>query len=170
MSNEVIKVNSDEYMRVQDIRRVRPVDDIDREALKKFNDKIEPEKFNTQIDTAKHGKIYVEETLSDLSKQGVSFVKISDRSYVPVDNVIKAKDLTDKDRAAFKASTSRDIHSAFKSRVETTAGNVLSDKSAKIVMAKLGKPISFQKDLNARPLSQSAMVSKSIDQEMDTGR
>ena len=124
-----LTVNANELMPLSNVRRVRIVDDEDRKSLAKLGPRVKAERFHTQIDGVR-GKSYAAETLDELARQGVAFVQIDERAFIPAVNILKARNLTAKDRKDFKARTGRDMRSAFKAQVETVAGNILASVPA----------------------------------------
>jgi len=145
MAKQHLEINEGELIPLQNVRRVMPVTETDLKSLKDLNDTIDLKKFNTKVDIAGQGEFFASQSMGDFKKQGIDFLQVSDRAYVPKDNFIKARDLNDKDRIDFKTSTTRNMHQVFKSRLETSAGTVLSDVSAKEVLDRMAKPLTFDK-------------------------
>ena len=139
MPPQFLTVNSGDLMPLSSIKRVRIVDDEDRKSLAKLGPRVKAERFNSQIDGIR-GKSYATESLDELARQGVAFVQIDERAFVPAANIIKARNLTSKDRKEFKERTGRDMRKEFKAQVETVAGNVLASVPAETVMERMEKP------------------------------
>ena len=139
MPQQFLNINSDELMPLSSVKRVRIVDDEDRKSLAKLGPHVKAARFNAQIDGVR-GKSYATETLDDLARQGVAFVQIDERAFVPAVNIIKARNLTPKDRKDFKERTGRDMRKEFKAQVETVAGNILASVPAETVMERMDRP------------------------------
>ena len=162
MSKQFMSINEGELLPLHRVRRVMPVTKKDIESLSDLNDQIDVSKFNSKVDIAKQGEFFVSQTLADFKKQGINMVQVSQRAYVPTDNIVKARDLTEQDRSKFKESTNRQMSDAFKSRLETTAGTVLADVSAREVLGRMSKPFI--------PPQQKPMIPPSQGKSVDLGR
>lgn len=140
MSDGIMVINQNEMLPIRHVRRVLPMTQRDFNSLREINVNLDPAKFNSKVDIAAQGEFYITETLKDLKDQGIKFTQVSKHAFVPTDNITKARDLTQQDRADFKDKTKRDMHEAFKARVDTTAGTVLADVSAREVLGRMSKP------------------------------
>lgn len=140
MRTHVMKLNDGELVPLHTIRRVSIATEKDIYSLQKLNDQMDFTKFNCKVDISKKGEFYATQTVADFKKQGINFVQVSDRSYVPTDNIISARDLNTKDRESFHKNTTRALPDSFKSKLDTTAGTVLADVSAREVLGRMTKP------------------------------
>ena len=80
------------------------------------------------------------ETIDQLREQGVSLVDIGGDRHVVADNIKSAKPFTDKDAAKIEETWLQLSASDFKSRVETTAGAVLSSDDHAGTRSWIGAP------------------------------
>ena len=140
MSDGIMVINQGEMLPIHRVRRVLPMTQRDFNSLRDINVNLDPSKFNSKVDIAAQGEFYISQTLKDLKDQGIKFTQVSKHSFVPTDNITKARDLNQRDRTEFKDKTKRDMHEAFKARVDTTAGTVLADVSAREVLGRMSKP------------------------------
>ncbi len=140
MTKEFMTINEGELLPIHRVRRVMPATEKDIKSLSDLEGVIDPSKFNSKVDIAKQGEFFVTQTLKDFKNQGVNFIQVSDRAYVPTENVVKARDLNQQDRTDFERRTTRPMPDAFKSRLDTTAGTVLADVSAREVLGRMSKP------------------------------
>ena len=135
-----IKINSDELIPTINIKRIRAMTDGDRDSLSRLGDHVNPDKFYTRLDYADGGKSHAVESIDNIAAQGTDLVEISDGVFVLAQNIVKASDLTDKDRQGFEAKTGRALSADYKSRIETKAGTVLAKIKAETIMHRLGQP------------------------------
>lgn len=138
MSVNYISINSGELVPLETVKRVSTITESERESLAALGPNVDPYKFNMRIETADGQKSYAPETVQDISHQGVGLVQLDEGSYVPSENVVKAKNLSTADRARFKQNTGREMPEKFLSQVETKAGTVLAAISAEKVLEQRG--------------------------------
>ena len=145
MSVEYLSINGGELVPVRTVKKIGPVTDEDRESLSALNSRIDADRFHSRIDYADKTKNYVPESLDDLAAQGLALVVIDDENgvAVPADNIKKAKNLTDEDRARFEASTGKPMRADYLARIETRAGPVLATLRADVVMKRMNQPYRF---------------------------
>lgn len=139
MTNSII-INGGSYVPIESIRRIRALTDEDRASLAERGNNVNAEKFNTRLEFSYRRQTLAEETVDEIASKGLTLVQIDDESFVPKNNIIKAKNLTEQDRAAYKERTGRDMRPELKSQVETVGGNVLSKSDAQEVMTRLSRP------------------------------
>ena len=142
MSLEYLIINGGELVPVRTVKKIGPVTDEDRESLSALNSRIDADRFQSRIDYADKTKNYIPESLADIAAQGLAMVIIDDENgvAVPADNIKKAKNLTDEDRARFEASTGKPMRSDYLARIETRAGPVLATLRADMVMKRMSQP------------------------------
>lgn len=138
MSANYISINSGELVPLETVKRISTITESERESLASLGPHVDPYKFNTRIETADGQKSYAPETVQDISRQGVGLVQLDEGSYVPSENVVKAKNLSATDRARFQKNTGREMAEKFISQVETKAGTVLATISAEKVLEQRG--------------------------------
>jgi len=142
LSVEYLSINGGELVPVRTVKKIGPVTDEDRESLSALNSRIDADRFHSRIDYADKTKNYVPESIDDLAAQGLALVTIDDENgvAVPADNIKKAKNLTDEDRARFEASTGKPMRADYLARIETRAGAVLATLRADMVMKRMSQP------------------------------
>jgi len=140
MFKDFMMINEGELLPVHRVRRVMPATERDIKSLSDLEGVIDPTKYNSKVDIAKQGEFFVTQTLKDFKNQGINFVQVSDKAYVPTDNIVRAKDLNEQDRTDFERRTTRQMPDAFKSKLSTVAGTVLADVSAKEVLGRMSQP------------------------------
>ena len=121
---------------------LRSVTDEDRESLSALNSRIDADRFQSRIDYADKTKNFIPESLADIAAQGLALVMIDDENgvAVPADNIKKAKNLTDEDRARFENSTGKPMRADYLARIETRAGAVLATLRADMVIKRMSQP------------------------------
>ena len=142
MSIEYLSINGGELVPVRTVKKISPVTDEDRESLSALNSRIDADRFQSRVDYADKTKNYVPESLDDLAAQGLAMVMIDDENgvAVPADNIKKAKNLTDEDRARFEVGTGKPMRADYLARIETRAGPVLATLRADMVMKRMSQP------------------------------
>ena len=142
MSLEYLSINGGELVPVRTVKKIGPVTDEDRESLSALNSRIDADRFQSVVVFSDKSKNYVPESLDDLAAQGLALVVIDDENgvTVPADNIKKAKNLTDEDRARFEASTGKSMRADYLARIETRAGPVLATLRADMVMKRMSQP------------------------------
>jgi len=154
MSTQYLTINSADLLPITKVKRLHIADDKDRASLAKLGDHVSADRFNTRIELAPKGKSYAVETIDELAYQGVALVQVDERAFVPAVNIIKARNLTPKDREAFKSKTGREMRDHFKAQVETVAGTLLTGITAEQVMQRLESPYMPEPVENAQTSSE----------------
>jgi len=140
MSTQFLTINSSDLLPIGKVKRLHIVDDKDRASLAKLSEHVSADRFNTRIELAPKGKSYAVESIDELAYQGIALVQVDERAFVPAVNIIKARNLTPKDRETFKAKAGRDMRDHFKAQVETAAGTLLTAITAEQIMERLESP------------------------------
>ncbi len=140
MTTQYLTINSGDLLPLTKVKRVNITTDDDRKSLTKLNAQIDASRFQCRIDTAPKGKIFSEESIDDLARQGVAFVQVDERAFIPAINIVKARNITPEDRIRFHEKTGREMRAEFKAQVETQAGNVLATITAETVMDRINNP------------------------------
>lgn len=138
---KILKINGSTAVPVSAIRRIRPMTDEDRNRIAERYDQVEdPNKFKLQIEFADKTTRLVSETLDDIRAQGVAIVNLGSDRYVPAANIKLAEPFTkdDADKVKEKDYT---LSQTFRSRVETTAGTLLSSATPEQVVQRREKAI-----------------------------
>jgi hypothetical protein len=145
--SKTLKINGATVVPVSNIRRIRPVTDDDRARITERYDQIEDAaKFQLQIEFADKSTKLTAESLDDLRGQGVALVNIGNETYVPAVNIKLAEPFTKEDAEKVKGKDYTLSHT-FRSRVETSAGTLLSTATADQVITRREKAI----ESNAKP-------------------
>jgi len=133
---DYITINGGELVPTETIKKLSPITDEERQSLSSLGTHIDADRFQTRVDYEDRSKGYIPETLSELTAQGLRLVAIDDVRQVmlPAQNIKKAANITDDDRAKFEKRTGNPMRSDFMSRVDTVAGAVLATIRADIVM------------------------------------
>ncbi|MDJ0922254.1 MAG: hypothetical protein QNI84_14090 [Henriciella sp.] len=155
MSVKYLSINDGEMIPIDMVKRVSTIEQIERESLSRLGDHVDPYRFNTKVEIADGSKSYAPESVSDISKQGVGLVAVTESSFVPSANITKAKNITEADRARFNKSTGRPLSEGFVSQIETKAGMVLSTEKAETVLDRRA-----QVTAQARTAPQSSQTEK----------
>ncbi len=140
MMSEFLRVNSGDLLPLNTVRRIREVTARDRESLSNLNEKLDVDTYQTRIELADGKCKYAIENISDYSEQGVELVKVDEGAYIPGDNIISARDLSEDDRREISDKIGRELRAEFISSVETTAGRILATIDAAKVMHRMAHP------------------------------
>jgi hypothetical protein len=140
MKTSTLRINGSRVVPVDTIRFIKPLSDEDRsKAGGKLE--IDASKFNVRIEFADKSSKLAVETIEQIERQGVGLVNIGSDRHVPALNIKAAEDWSQEDAARLKDSGDYTLSQDFKSRVETSAGAILSTASADQVMERRGKAL-----------------------------
>lgn len=167
MPIDYLSINGGEYVPAANIRKISPITEEERNSLASLDYVEDAMRFNTRIDFSDKSKSYVPETIDEIDRQGADLVSLDegDGPFVLAQNIKKARDLTERDRAAFEAKTGRKMHTDYLSRIETKAGTVLASVRADIVMKRMSQP---QRAPASPSPEQEESAGQSEDSERDT--
>lgn len=142
MPTDYLSINGGEYVPAANIRKISPITEEERNSLASLDNVEDAAQFNTRIDFSDKSKSYVPETIDEIDRQGANLVSLDERDgpFVLAQNIKKARDLTERDGAAFEAKTGRKMDVGYMSRIETKAGTVLASVRADIVMKRMSQP------------------------------
>ena len=136
MKTSNLRINGSRVIPVDTIRFIKPLTDEDRsKAGGKLE--IDASKFNVRIEFADKSSKLATETLDLIQGQGVGLVGLVDiggERHVPATNIKAAEDWSKEDAAKLKDSGDYTLSQNFRSRVETSAGTILSTATPEQVM------------------------------------
>ncbi len=141
--SKTLKINNGTVVPVHNIRTIRPITDDERAKM--------AEKYGKPVADFAGKKITIQFgdkssktadiTLDQVREQGVALVNTGADRFVPAAN-IKSADVFSKDDAAkLKADGDYTLTQTFRSRVETTAGTLLSSATAQQIIERAAKAL-----------------------------
>jgi hypothetical protein len=133
MKTSNLRINGSRVIPVNTIRFIKPLTDEDRSKAGGKLD-IDASKFNVRIEFADKSSKLAVETLDQLRGQGIGLVDIGGERHVPAINIKAADDWSKEDAAKLKDSGDYTLSQNFRSRVETSAGTILSTSTPEQVM------------------------------------
>ena len=140
MKASTLKINGSRVIPVDTIRFIKALTDEDRsKAGGKLE--IDASKFNVRIEFNDKSSKLATDTLDQIRQQGVGLVNIGADRHVPAINIKAAEDWSKEDAAKLKDSGDYTLSQNFRSRVETSAGTMLSTATAEEVMERRGKAL-----------------------------
>jgi hypothetical protein len=141
--SKTLKINGTTAVPVSAIRIIKPLTDADRERIADRYEKLDADaaaKFQIQIEFADKSTKLATESLDDIKGQGVALVNLGSDRFVPAANIRSAEPFTKEDA---ERVTDKDykLKSTFRSRVETSAGAMLSSATPAQVIERREKAI-----------------------------
>lgn len=138
--SKTLKINGTTVVPVSNIRRIRPLTDEDRTKIADRLDRAQNlERFQLQIEFADKSNKLAAETLDDIRAQGVPLVNLGGERYVPAHNIKFAEAFSSED--AERVGQDYSLSQTFRSRVETTAGTLLSQATPQQVIERREKAV-----------------------------
>jgi hypothetical protein len=140
MKASTLKINGSRVIPVDMIRFLKPLSDEDRS---KAGDKLEIDasKFKVRIEFADKSSKLATDTLEQIQGQGVALVSVGGDRHVPAINIKAAETWSQEDAAKLRDSGDYTLSQEFRSRVETTAGAILSTSTPEQVMERRSKAL-----------------------------
>ena len=138
--SKTLKINGATAVPVSAIRKIKPITAEDRERIAGRYDGIDASKFQIQIEFADKSTKLAAESLDDIKGQGVALVNLGSDRYVPATNIKTAQAFTKEDAEKAKGKDYT-LNATFRSRVETTAGAMLSTATPAQVIERREKAI-----------------------------
>lgn len=139
--SKTLKINGSTAIPVSAIRRIRAVTEEDRARIAERYEQVEDaSKYQLQIEFADKTTKLATETLDDIRAQGVAIVNLGGDRFVPATNIKFAEPFTKEDANKVKEKDYT-LSQNFRSRVETTAGTVLSSATPAQVIERREKAI-----------------------------
>ncbi len=128
-----LKVNNSMVVPVHNIRSIRPVTDEDRARMtEKYGKDVADKKIS--IEFADKSVKTSALDLDAVRSQGVALVNIGNDRFVPAANIKSAEMLSKDDIEKLKEGGKYTLTQTFRSRVETTAGSLLSSATPQQVI------------------------------------
>lgn len=138
---KTLKINGGTAVPVSAIRRIRPVTDEDRSRIAQRYDQVEDaSKYQLQIEFADKTSKLATDSLDEIRAQGVAIVNLGGDRYVPAVNIKFAQPFTKQDAEKIK-DKDYTLSQNFRSRVETTAGTLLSSATPAQIIERREKAI-----------------------------
>lgn len=151
--NKSIKINSGTIIPADTIRFVRPIDDAERTRLvERYGE--DASAFNISIQFADKSTKLARETLDAVRAQGIGLVNIGAERHVVAANIKQASPFTKDEAAKLTGEKGYTLNQTFRSRVETTAGALLSSATPAQIMDRRAKALS--EIASAAPAPQGA--------------
>lgn len=141
--SKTLKINGTTTVPVSAIRKIKPLTDADRERIASRYEKLDAgsaAKFKIQIEFADKTTKLAAESLDDVKGQGVALVNLGSDRFVPATNIKSADHFTKDDAERVKGKDYK-LSASFRSRVDTTAGTLLSSATPAQVIERREKAI-----------------------------
>ena len=135
-----IKINSDSIIPADTVRFIRPVGDEERQRIiERYGE--EAAGFNISIQFADKSTKLATQSLDDVREQGVALVNVGAERFVPALNIRAASPFTKDDAAKLTDAKGYTMSQTFRSRVETSAGVILSSATPDQVIDRRAKAL-----------------------------
>jgi hypothetical protein len=141
--SKTLKINGATVVPVHNIRTIRPITDDERAKMAEKYGKPVAE-FKTKqitIQFADKSSKTADISLDQVREQGVGLVNTGNDRYVPAANIKSAEAFSKADAEKLKADGDYTLSQTFRSRVETTAGTLLSTATAQQVIERAAKAL-----------------------------
>ena len=135
-----LKINSGTIIPADNIRFVRPIGDEERTRLvERYGE--DAAGFNVSIQFADKSSKLATQTLDEVREQGIGLVNIGADRHVIAANIKSADPFTADDAKKLTEGKGYQMNQTFRSRVDTTAGTLLSSATPEQVMQRRGKAL-----------------------------
>lgn len=135
---KTLKINSGSLVPTDTIRFIRPIDAEERTRLvERYGE--DAKGFNISIQFADKSTKLAVESLDDVRKQGIALVNIGSERHVIAANIKEASPFTKADADKLSGDKGYTLNQTFRSRVDTTAGAVLSSATPAQIMERREK-------------------------------
>ena len=141
--SKTLKINGSTAVPVSAIRKIKPITDEDRTRIAARYENLDAEaaaKFQIQIEFADKTTKLATDSLDDIKGQGVALVNLGSDRFVPATNIKSADPFTKEDAERVKGKDYK-LSATFRSRVDTTAGTLLSSATPAQVIERREKAI-----------------------------
>ena len=135
-----LTINAGSVVPVDTIRFIRPIDAEERTRLVERYGKDAAD-FNIAIQFADKSTKLAKQSLDDVRGQGIGLVNVGADRHVVAANIKRADPFTKDDAAKLVGERGYTLSQTFRSRVETTAGTVLSSATPAQIMERRSKAI-----------------------------
>ena len=137
---KTLKINSGSLIPTDTIRFIRPIDADERTRLvERYGD--DAAGFSISIQFADKSTKLAVESLDEVRGQGIGLVNIGSDRHVVAANIKEAKPFTRDDADKLTSDKGYTLNQSFRSRVETTAGALLSSATPEQVMSRRAKAL-----------------------------
>jgi len=135
-----LKINSGTIIPADNIRFVRPIGDEERTRLvERYGE--DAAGFNVSIQFADKSSKLATQTLDEVREQGIGLVNIGADRHVIAANIKSADPFTADDAKKLTEGKGYQMNQTFRSRVDTTAGTLLSSATPDQVMQRRAKAL-----------------------------
>jgi len=135
-----ITINSGSILPTDIIRFIKPIDEDERERLvERYGD--DAANFNIALQFADKTTKLAVQTLDQVREQGVGLVNIGGDRHVVADNIKQTSPFTKEQADKLTDDRGYTLNQKFRSRVDTTAGTLLSTATPAQIMERRGKVI-----------------------------
>lgn len=141
--NKTLKINGTTILPVHNIRTIKPINDEERARMAAKYGKPADDFAgkNISIQFADKTSKTAELTLDDVRGQGIALVNAGADRFVPAANIKSAEPFSKDDAAKLKDGGDYTLTQTFRSRVETTAGTILSSATAQQIVERAAKAL-----------------------------
>lgn len=139
MSN-YIEINSGSMVPTDTIRFIKPIDDEERARIAERYG-VDGRNFNVSIQFADKSTKLAAETIDEIRGQGVSLVNIGGDRHVVAQNIKSASPFSKDDARKLSEDRGYTLAQTFRSRIDTTAGTLLSSATPTQVLDRRAKAI-----------------------------
>lgn len=137
---KTLKINSGSLIPADTIRFIRPIDPEERTRLvERYGDDAAGFKISIQF-ADKATKLAVD-SLDEVRGQGIGLVNIGSDRHVVASNIKEASPFTKDDADKLAGDKGYTLNQTFRSRIETTAGALLSSATPEQVMSRRAKAL-----------------------------
>ncbi len=138
-----LKINGSTIVPVHNIRTIKAITDAERGRMAEKYGKPASDFAgkNISIQFADKTSKTAELTLDDVRGQGIALVNAGADRFVPAANIKAAEPFTKEDAAKLKEGGDFTLKQTFRSRVETTAGVILSSATAQQIIDRAAKAL-----------------------------
>lgn len=135
-----IKINKGSVVPADTIRFIRPIEDEERARIvERYG--ADASGFNVSIQFADKTSKLATQTIDQLREQGIALINIGADRHVVAANIKKADPFSKDDAQALIDDKGYTINQTFRSRVETTAGALLSSATPAQIMDRRAKAL-----------------------------
>ena len=135
-----IKINKGSLVPSDTIRFIRPIDDTERTRLvERYGE--DAAGFNVSIQFVDKSSKLATQTLDEVRAQGIGLVNIGADRHVVAENIKGADPFTADDAKKLTEGKGYQMNQTFRSRVDTTAGPLLSSATPEQVMQRRAKAL-----------------------------
>ena len=135
-----LKINSGSMVPTDTIRFIKPIDDEERGRIAERYD-VDGGNYNVSIQFADKSSKLATETLDEIRAQGVALINIGANRHVVAHNIRSADPFTKDDAQKLSEGRGYTLSQTFRSRIDTTAGTLLSSATPAQIMERRAKAL-----------------------------